>query len=70
MTEFFENNFADSCYVMRVEYNQDFIQPLVVFPISNISYYLLFGTRNKTDQNKDSFKLSIDNTEINHVYAF
>ena len=40
---FFENNFADFTDVVRVKKrkNQDFVQPLVVFPISNISYYYL-----------------------------
>ena len=40
MTEFFENNFADFFDVVRVKKkkNQDFVQPLVGFPNSNISY--------------------------------
>ena len=42
---FFENNFADFSVVVRVKKkkkkkkkNQYFVQPLVAFPISNISY--------------------------------
>ena len=35
---FFLNNFADFSNVVRVKKNQDFVQPLVAFPISNISY--------------------------------
>ena len=38
MTEFFENNFADFSDVVLVKKNQDFVQSLVAFPISNISY--------------------------------
>ena len=34
---FFLNNFADFSNVVRVKKNQDFVQPLVTFPISNIS---------------------------------
>ena len=37
--QFYENNFADFSNVVRVKKNQDFIQPLVAFPISNISYW-------------------------------
>ena len=37
---FFENNFADFSDVVRVEKNQDFVQLLVAFPISNI-YFLV-----------------------------
>ena len=36
MTDFL-NNFADFSDVVRVKKNQDFVQPLVAFPISNIS---------------------------------
>ena len=36
----FENNFADFSGVVRIKTNQDFVQPLVAFPISNISYCL------------------------------
>ena len=32
--------------------------------------YMLFGTRSKTSQLKDQFKLSISNTDINQVDAF
>ena len=35
---FFENNFADFSDIVRVKKNQDSVQPLVAFPISNISY--------------------------------
>ena len=35
---FFENNFADFSDVVQVKKNQDFVQPLVAFPISNISH--------------------------------
>ena len=35
---FFLNNFADLSDVVRVKKNQDFVQPLVAFPISNIFY--------------------------------
>ena len=37
---FFENNFADFSNVVRVKKkkNKDFVQPLVAFLISNISY--------------------------------
>ena len=38
---FFENNFADFADVVQVKKNQNFVQPLVVFPISNISYSIL-----------------------------
>ena len=40
MTEFFENDFADFSNVVQAKKkkNQDFIQPLVAFPISNILY--------------------------------
>ena len=39
---FLENNFADFSDVVRVKKkNQDFVQPLVAFPISNISYYII-----------------------------
>ena len=37
---FFENNFTDFSDVVRVKKNQDFVQPLVAFPFSSISYYL------------------------------
>ena len=43
---FCENNFADFSGVVRVKKNQDFVQPLVAFPISNISYSGIFtGSR-------------------------
>ena len=35
---FFKNNFADFSDAVRVKKNQDFVQPLVAFPISNIFY--------------------------------
>ena len=35
---FSENNFADFSDVVQVKNNQDFVQPLVAFPISNIPY--------------------------------
>ena len=35
---FFSNNFADFSDAVRVKNNQDFVQPLVAFPISNIPY--------------------------------
>ena len=38
--QFFENNFDDFSDVVRVKRTQDFVQPLVEFPISNISYWL------------------------------
>ena len=39
MTEFFLNNFADFSDVVRVKKkNQESVQPLEAFPISNISY--------------------------------
>ena len=44
MTEFFENKFTDFFDVVHVEKNQDFVQPLVAFPISNISYYVQLQT--------------------------
>ena len=44
---FFENNFADFSDVVRVKKNQDFVQPLVAFPISNISYFKIFHKLNK-----------------------
>ena len=34
----FENDFADFSDVVQVKKNQDFVQPLVAFPSSNISY--------------------------------
>ena len=40
MTEFFGKSFADFSYVVRVKKIEDFVQPLVAFPISNISYYM------------------------------
>ena len=36
---FFENNFADFSDVVQVKKNQNFVQPLVAFLISNISYW-------------------------------
>ena len=39
---FFENNFADFSDVVRVKKNQDLVQPLVAFPICNISYLVIF----------------------------
>ena len=39
MTEFFfDNNFADFSDVVQLKQNQNFVQPLVAFPISNIFY--------------------------------
>ena len=39
---FFENSFfADFSHVVRVKNNQDSVQPLVAFQISNISYWAL-----------------------------
>ena len=32
--------------------------------------YMLLGTRNKTNQSKYKFKLSIDNTEVKEVSTF
>ena len=42
---FFLNNFVDFSNVVRVKKNLDFGQPLVAFPISNISYCLFIGTQ-------------------------
>ena len=36
---FFENNFCRFLHIVQVKKNQDFVQPLVASPISNISYY-------------------------------
>ena len=40
MTKIFENNFADFSDEARVREKQDFVEPLVAFSISNISYSL------------------------------
>ena len=68
---FFENNFADFSNVVRVK-NQDFVQPLVAFPISNISYWIrsITGFVHTTHSCKIDFSVGQELYSINlHVIA-